>query len=430
MLSKADNELLVRVGPKTPMGELFRRFWTPIMLASELGGPDTAPVRVRILGEDLVAFRNSHGKLGLLDAYCPHRRANLYWGRNEEDGLRCVYHGWKFDVTGACADLPNCPEGPTLKNKVKTTSYPAMERGGLIWAFMGPSDLMPEFPAIEAFAVPDEHRSITKMIARGNYAQMMEGDVDSSHVSFLHSRFDGKPIPGGRVDAAVFADRMPRWFTAETGYGLMLSAQRDASDDMFHWRVNQYLMPYAVLIAAPPGNPVLTQVRVPIDDEYSMHFRVWSNADHPISAAERAVLEDGITVPELEPGTFSTKETYENDYLIDRADQARASFTGITSITAQDLAVTQDQGGYGTIADRSREYLTSSDKAIIALRKRLLTSAKQLMQGHEPPEPRNPKAYSVRPGDFKLPRTATVVEGAKDLLLTRGDEIISRNVRG
>jgi hypothetical protein len=172
-----------------------------------------------------------------------------------------------------------------------------------------------------------------------------------------------------------------------------------------------------VLIAAPPNTPVLTQVRVPIDDYHSLHFRVWSNADHAITAAERAVLDDGITVPKIVPGTFSTQETYENDYLIDRADQAAASFTGITSIVAQDLAVTQDQGGYGTIADRSREYLTSSDKAIIALRRRLLTRAKQLMQGEEPPEARNPHAYSVRPGDFKLPRTETVAVGAKDLLL-------------
>jgi phthalate 4,5-dioxygenase oxygenase subunit len=417
MLSKADNELLVRIGPKTPMGELFRRFWTPIMLATELGGPDSAPVRARILGEDLVAFRDTHGAIGLLDAYCPHRRANLFWGRNEGAGLRCVYHGWKFDVGGQCVDLPNAPEGPVLQTKVRTTAYPAIERGGLIWAYLGPAGLMPEFPAIEAFQVPDDHRSITKMVTRGNYAQLQEGDIDSSHVSFLHSRFDGKPIPGGRVDAAVFADRQPRWFTEETPYGLMLSAQRNASETEFHWRVNQYLMPYAVLIAAPPGGPVLTQVRVPIDDDHSIHFRVWSNADHPLTTTELAVLNDGITVPEIVPGTFETKETYENDYLIDRRDQATASFTGITSIVAQDLAVTQDQGGFGTIADRSREYLTSSDKAIIALRKRLLTRAKQLLDGQEPPEPRNPRAYSVRPGDFKLPRTATVAEGAGDLLL-------------
>ena len=139
-LSKADNELLIRTGPGTPMGDLYRRFWAPVMLAEELGGPDSAPVRVNVLGENLVAFRNSSGKLGLIDAYCPHRRANLYWGRNEQDGLRCVYHGWKFDVNGQCTDLPNCPEGEVLKNKVRTTAYPVLERGGIIWAYMGPAD--------------------------------------------------------------------------------------------------------------------------------------------------------------------------------------------------------------------------------------------------------------------------------------------------
>ena len=218
----------------------------------------------------------------------------------------------------------------------------------------------------------------------------------------MHSRFDGKPIPGGRVDPTTFEDRMPRWFTAETDYGLMLSAQRNAGPGMFHWRVNQFLMPYAVLIAAPPNTPVLTQVRVPIDDEHSMHFRVWSVAERPLTDAEIAVLNDGITVPEIVPGTFSTKEDISNEYLIDRNEQANASFTGIRSIVAQDLAVTQDQGGFGTIADRSREYLTSSDKAIIAWRKRLLTRAKELARGIEPPEPRNPRAYSVRPGDLHV----------------------------
>jgi hypothetical protein len=276
---------------------------------------------------------------------------------------------------------------------------------------------MPEFPAIEAFAVPESHRSITKMIVRGNFAQLAEGDVDSSHVSFLHSRLDGQPIAGGRIDPNTFADRMPRWFTAETDYGLMLSAQRNASPDTYHWRVNQFLMPYAVLIAAPAGTPILTQVRVPVDDDHSMHFRVWSNADAPLTPDQLAVLADGITVPELVPGTFATKEDIANEYLIDRNEQQTATFTGIKSFVAQDLAVTQDQGGFGTIADRSREYLTSSDKAIIAWRKRLLTRAKELARGVEPPEPRNAKAYAVRPGDFMLPREATVAEGAKELLL-------------
>src|ERR1700722_15548745 len=345
MLTKADNELLVRTGPKTPMGELFRRFWTPIMLASEVGGPDSAPVRGRILGEDLVAFRDSHGTLGLLDAYCPHRRANLYWGRNEEDGLRCVYHGWKFDVAGQCTDLPNCPEGVTLKDRVRTRAFPTLERGGLIWAYFGPPERQPEFPNYEGFAAPPSHRYIRKMIARGNYLQLMEGDVDSSHVSFLHSRVDNKPVPGTRANPTTFADKMPRWFPQETNYGLMLSAQRNAGPDHFQWRVNQFLMPYITLIAAPPQMPILHQVRVPIDDETSMHFRCFIHPERPLTAEERASYENGVIVPEVGFGSFETVENADNDYRIDRTEQSRHSFTGIKSIVAQDLAVTQDQGG-------------------------------------------------------------------------------------
>ena len=284
MLSREDNELLVRVGPGTAMGNLFRRFWTPVMLASELGGPDSAPVRVDILGENLVAFRDSSGTIGLLDAYCRHRRANLFWGRNEEHGLRCVYHGWKFDVNGQCTDLPNCPEGDNLKERVTTQAYPTVERGGLIWAYLGPADRRPPFPNYEGFAVPASHRFMRKMIARGNYLQLMEGDVDSSHVSFLHSRVDNKRVPGTRANPNTFADKMPRWFPQETSYGLMLSAQRNAGPDHFQWRVNQYLMPYITLIAAPPGMPILHQVRVPVDDVTSMHFRCYVHPERPLNA--------------------------------------------------------------------------------------------------------------------------------------------------
>jgi len=224
MLSKADNELLIHTGPGTPMGDLYRRFWAPVMLADELGGPDSAPVRVNVLGENLVAFRDTNGKIGLLDAYCPHRRANLFWGRNEEAGLRCVYHGWKFDVNGTCTDLPNCPEGETLKNKVKTTAYPALERGGIIWAYMGPAEKIPPFPDAEIFHAPATHRHIIKVKLRGNFAQMQEGDIDSSHVSFLHSSVGGTSLPGSRANPNTFVDKSPRWFTLDTDYGMMLSA--------------------------------------------------------------------------------------------------------------------------------------------------------------------------------------------------------------
>jgi phthalate 4,5-dioxygenase oxygenase subunit len=411
MLSREDNELLVRVGPGTAMGNLFRRFWTPVMLASELGGPDSAPVRVDILGETLVAFRDSSGTIGLLDAYCRHRRANLFWGRNEEHGLRCVYHGWKFDVNGRCTDLPNCPEGDNLKERVTTQAYPTVERGGLIWAYLGPAEHQPPFPNYEGFAVPASHRFMRKMIARGNYLQLMEGDVDSSHVSFLHSRVDNKPVPGTRANPNTFADKMPRWFPQETSYGLMLSAQRNAGPDHFQWRVNQYLMPYITLIAAPPGMPILHQVRVPVNDVTSMHFRCYVHPERPLTPEEIALFEGGVIIPEIAAGSFETVENMDNDYRIDRTEQSVHSYTGIKSIVAQDLAVTQDQGG--PIADRSRELLVSSDRAIIMLRKRLLTAAKALAQGIEPPEAQA-KSLAVRPGDFILARDVPLETGARE----------------
>jgi phthalate 4,5-dioxygenase oxygenase subunit len=415
MLSTADNELLVHTGPNTPMGDLYRRFWAPVMLADELGGPDSPPVRVNVLGENLVAFRDSHGKLGLIDAYCPHRRANLYWGRNERDGLRCVYHGWKFDVTGQCTDLPNCPEGDVLKNKVRTTAYPALERGGIIWAYMGPADKIPPFPDAEVFDAPASHRHLIKVKLRGNFAQMQEGDVDSSHVSFLHSSVDGSGLPGSRANPNTFVDKSPRWFTLDTDYGMMLSAQRNAGPDRFQWRVNQWLMPFATLIASAPGVPILAQLRVPIDDEHSFLFRLIAHPDRPITAAEKAHFTDGVFVPEMIPGTDRMVENISNDYNIDRDEQRERTYTGIRSIVAQDLAISEDQRG--AIANRADEMLTSSDRAISALRKRLLASAKNLAQGIEPPEASNAKAYRVRPGDFMLPRDVEVVDGAKDILL-------------
>ena len=219
MLSIEDNELLVRTGPGTPMGNLMRRFWVPIMLESELGGPDSAPVRVGVLGEKLVAFRDTSGKIGLLDGYCPHRRANLFWGRNEEHGLRCIYHGWKFDVHGQCSDLPNCPEGTQLYERVTTRAYPTQASGGLVFAYMGPPELQPEFPDIEVFKAEPDRRSICKMLVDGNYFQMVEGDLDSSHVSFLHSQLDGTPIPAachGQICTAIsrLAGRLTRPITA------------------------------------------------------------------------------------------------------------------------------------------------------------------------------------------------------------------------
>jgi phenylpropionate dioxygenase-like ring-hydroxylating dioxygenase large terminal subunit len=318
-------------------------------------------------------------------------------------------------VNGRCTDLPNCPEGENLKAKVATPAYPTLERGGIIWAYLGPPELQPEFPHAEAFDTPPSHHQITKIHIKANFAQVQEGDVDSSHVSFLHSSAGGEQLPGSRANPNTFADKSPRWFTMDTDYGMMLSAQRNAGPDRFQWRVNQWLMPFATLIAAQPGAPILAQLRVPIDDENSYLFRVIASPERPLTDDERASYATGVFVPEMIPGTDRMCESAENDYLIDRDAQRTRSYTGIRSIVAQDLAVSEDQNG--AIADRSDEYLTSSDRAIIALRKRLLTAAKALAAGIEPPEARAPQAYRVRPGDFLLPRDVPVVDGAKDILL-------------
>src|SRR5438067_11741806 len=187
MLTRDDNELITNTNPGTPMGELFRRFWLPVALSEELPGPDCVPQRVRVLGEDLLAIRDTSGRPGLFDAYCPHRGAPLFFGRNEEDGLRCVYHGWKFDVDGRCVDLPNAPEGPTFKDKIKIKCYPCVEAGDLIWAYMGPAEKEPPFPEFEWTKLPKSHRYVTKFVEQCNYLQAMEGDYDPSHARFLHS---------------------------------------------------------------------------------------------------------------------------------------------------------------------------------------------------------------------------------------------------
>jgi phthalate 4,5-dioxygenase len=190
VLSKEENELLTQTDPGTPAGQYFRRFWLPALLPSEVPTPDSPPVRVRLLGENLIAFRDTNGQVGILDETCPHRRASLFWGRNEDCGLRCVYHGWKFDVNGICTDMPNEPQEYRFENKVRTTAYPTREYGGLVWVYMGPPGLQPELPKLEWARVPESHRYISKRLQETNCLQAIEGGIDSSHSNFLHASLD------------------------------------------------------------------------------------------------------------------------------------------------------------------------------------------------------------------------------------------------
>ena len=419
MLSVEDNELLTRTGPGTPMGELYRRFWLPVMLAEELPSPDGDPVRVRVLGERLVAFKDTDGEIGLLDQRCPHRSSSLFWGRNEEGGLRCAYHGWKYDVHGNCLDIPNAPEGATFKNKIATfAAYPAFERGGFVWAYLGPKDEEPPFPNFEINQVPDSHRYISKILLRANWLQLMEGEIDSSHVSFLHSRIDRGLDPLAsrqRVQQAMYQDASPTWAFMDTAYGMMLGARRDGGDAKSYWRVNQWVMPAFTMIAARPGTPVHLQIRVPIDDEHSLFYRAIWHPSRPLTPQE---LDDarhgGVNYPEMLPGAYQARENMDNDYLIDRAAQRSESFTGIRSIPAQDWAVQEDMGG--PIADRSIEHLVSSDAAIISVRQRLVKTARSLQEGTEPEEPSSGDQYGVRPIDILLDEGATVWDDAREYL--------------
>lgn len=429
MLSAEDNKLLTDTNPGTPMGDLFRRFWVPVLLSEELPGPDCTPLRVRILGENLVAFRDSESRVGLLEANCPHRGAPLFFGRNEENGLRCIYHGWKFDVDGACVDLPNAAEGETFKHKIKITAYPTLEAGGLIWAYMGPADKRPPFPEFDWSDLPQSHRYVSKFILECNWLQAMEGDFDPSHPVFLHSALDNQ----GRADNGAGANmsptartmlqtaasrivgnsdpnepypravgnrrvnenhpRGPQRVTLESVDSALfaMTAQelpdgRKAAVAGLIWHMPMYCPPGVAL----PGH-LANNIRVPIDNEHTMFYRLrW--ALKPMTEKElQEYKHGGYTFPELIPGTWNTKANIHNDYEIDRVVQRNFSYSGIKNFPLQDIAMMEDQ--WGPVADRTREHLTSMDYQIIHVRRKLIAAVKALQEGIEPAEPWKPEAY-------------------------------------
>lgn len=402
-----DNITLTRTGSDTPMGRLFRRFWMPALLSAELPAPDAPPVRVRLLGEDLVAFRDSAGRVGLLDAFCPHRRAELYLGRNEEAGLRCVYHGWKFNVDGRCVDMPGEDNGCELAKRVSTLAYPVMERGGVVWAWMGPREERPGLPEFEFCRVSPDHVYISKCLMKCNYLQALEGSIDYSHISFLH-----KEVEGAAARADVFGigglirfaneDVRPTLFATRTDYGLRIAARRSAGADAYFWRVARWLMPCFVIVPTEPGNVCRANLFVPIDDENCWWYRIRWHQDRPLTAREvDGYAHDAYDYAELRPGTYEPRGTRENDYLMDRQAQRSASFTGIPSAQLQDLAVQESQG---RIHDRSRERLMKTDMPIVQCRRILLQSARELLDGVLPAAATRPEAYRGRAYATTQPR--------------------------
>lgn len=410
MLSQEDNDILTRVGPGTPMGEFMRRFWTPALLSKELSEPDGEPVPVRLLGEDLIAFRNTDGKVGLLDRYCPHRRASLFFGRNEECGLRCVYHGWKFDIEGNCLDMPSEPPATDFKHKVKLTAYPTEEHGGVIWAYMGPKDKMGEVPDFEWMHVPENYRYQSHWHQPCNYAQAVEGEIDSAHVSFLHSRIDAFDKRKTGITGEFFnTDRAPKWKVNETDYGMVLGARRSV-DEGYYWRMNQWLYPFYTMIAPVPGQYITSRMWVPIDDTNCSIICVSYRNDAPCSEEQLGRWKAGKeSHPRIIAGTYTTAANMGNNYLIDRQKQRTQSYTGIDGVRDQDSAVVESMG---PITDRTKERLGTSDTAIIKMRRLMIDGAKALQRGIEPTAAQGGALYRVRSHSVVIPEPVDFDERA------------------
>jgi phthalate 4,5-dioxygenase oxygenase subunit len=396
MLSQKENEMLTRVGPGTPMGELMRRYWIPAAFVHQIAEPDCAPVRVRLLGENLVLFRDTGGRIGLIDERCPHRTASMFFGRNEESGLRCVYHGLKFDVDGNCVDVPCVPQASDVQkrnilNQLKIKAYPCVERGDLVWAYMGPPVHKPPFPDLEWTRIPRSHRYATRHIQECNWLQGLEGGFDATHLSFLHR---GDAEANRRIVATLY-EVMP------TDFGFVVGTGRDPGDGDILWNVNVMLMPFHKIISSVPH---AAHVWAPIDDESTMLYSVDFTPDRPLSAEDVARSKDGRGIhTENIAGTDHAIRNRGNDYLIDRASQASgASYTGMKGLGTQDCAI---QESMGPIADRSAEHLLACDAAIVKIRRLLLQTLKDHAAGNPLPGMR-PESYRVRSTRYEAPRDA------------------------
>ena len=384
MLSAEENDLLCRVEGDAPMGRLMRRHWIPACLSEEVAERDGAPVRVRLLGEDLVAFRDTEGRLGVLDEHCPHRRASLALGRNEACGLRCLYHGWKIDVDGSVVDRPSESHEAVLATKVTHKAYPCREAGGFVWVWMAAPDEMREFEPPAWAPSPDIRTSIVKIHVGCNWAQVLEGAIDSAHSSSLHST-DMVPAQVERAGATdkewlrPSTDKAPRLQVQRTDFGFRYVAiRRPIKDAGTHdyLRITLFVAPFTVLI--PPNNLYnLSILNIPLDDTNTMfYFIAWSDGEGIAQEAWREFCGAQVGV-DLD-ASFRRTRTRENNYLQDRQAMKRGSHTGIEGIPNQDIAMWETMG---PIADRSRERLGASDVAIVQFRRIMVDAARKVRDG-------------------------------------------------
>ncbi len=413
MLSAAENETLARTGPGTAMGEYFRRYWLPVALSREMPGPDSPPLRLKVMGEELLAFRDTNGRVGVIEPRCAHRGADLFFGRNEECGIRCIYHGWKYDVEGKCIDMPNVAPGAAMHGKISIKAYPTREYGELVWAYLGPAQEEPEIPQLEHGLLPPSHRYVTKRLQQCNWAHSMEGALDTAHFSFLHM-----PAPkySSNKNDSVAADEnrmrwlrqdpLPKFTVHDHDVGFVVGGARKADGEELYWRITQFMLPtHSITPSAMPGEVYYGYTWVPIDDESCWIYIYGWHPDRAISAEERAKFEKGGygQFAELGPGYVPLRNR-SNDYLIDREHR---SFTGVRGIAEQDAMAQESQG---LIADRTREHLTPTDLGVVHFRRLMLNEIESLKNGKEPAAARRASSYRLRSGGAVLPSSLSFEE--------------------
>ena len=404
-MDQATSDLLTRTAAGTPMGQLMRRYWVPILGSDEIALPDGPQVRVKIMGEKLLAFRDTEGRPGLIDEFCTHRGASLFFGRNEQCGIRCAYHGLKFDRSGACVDVPSAPQ---VAQRMRIKAYPCIERAGIVWAYMGPPDQQPAAPGVEWCTLPDDQVFVSRRLQQCNYLQAMEGGIDTAHVSYVHRyEVDIDPMHRGtRALEYIKADGNVVFEIEKTPFGLTLYGRRNGDADTYYWRITQWLFPWYTLIPPFGQHALGGHVWVPVDDQNCWAWSINFHPDKPLGADERAQMQAGRGIhvryeEGADPKSWRPRANRDNDYLIDRqAQKEQRAYSGVFGFSEQDASL---QESMGAIQDRTRELLLPTDKAIQMARRMLLEAAQGLAQGVEPPA-LDADVQQVRAAGVLLPR--------------------------
>ncbi len=387
MLSRERNERITRVGPGTDAGNLLRRYWQPAALADELATARPV-VPVNLLGEKLVLFRNEDGELGLIGRHCLHRGADLCYGRLEDNGLRCPFHGWHFDRTGQCVEQPGEPEGSRMHENIRAVSYPVVERNGVIFAFMGPGD-PPPFPALDCFTAPDSHVFAFKGLWECNWLQALEVGIDPAHASFLHRFLEdedpadsyGKQFRDKAANTDIPMTKLlrdhprPDITVEETDFGLRLVALRALGDGRTHVRVTNQLFPQAISIPMS-REMTITQWHVPVDDETCYWFSMFTSFGAPVDKVK--MREQRLAEHRLPD--YAPRKNARNNYGFDPEEQRSRTYTGMgLDINVHDQWAVESMG---RIQDRTQEHLGRTDAGIIRYRRMLIKAMDDLASGN------------------------------------------------